>query len=145
MIQRIQTLFYALASLATGGLFFLPFASSTKATEPYLSDKIYEIGDDPIMLGLAVIGIICPLIAIFLFKNRPVQLRIGLLTIVFNILLPLVSFMLIYNSGKAMLASAELNDEMGIFLPIVAIIFAALGNRFVKKDDNLVKSMDRLR
>jgi len=37
------------------------------------------------------------------------------------------------------------NDGFGIYLPLIGIIMAVLANRFIKKDDKLVKSMDRLR
>jgi hypothetical protein len=32
-----------------------------------------------------------------------------------------------------------------MFLPIVAIVFLALANKAIKKDEDLVKSADRLR
>ena len=40
---------------------------------------------------------------------------------------------------------AEISDEAGIFSPIAALILAILANYFIKKDDKIVKSADRLR
>ena len=40
-------------------------------------------------------------------------------------------------------ASSE--KGIGMFLPIVVILFAFLANKAIKKDEDLVKSVDRLR
>lgn len=34
---------------------------------------------------------------------------------------------------------------IGMFLPIVSIVFLVLANKAIKKDEDLVKSVDRLR
>jgi len=104
----------------------------------------YNIHDSPVLIGLTVIGGLVTLGAIFLFNNRPLQKRLSYLGIVMAILLPLVAFLLIYNerTGDAL---GTINDGLGIYPPIVALIFAVLAGRAIGKDDKLVKSMDRLR
>jgi hypothetical protein len=57
----------------------------------------------------------------------------------------LVAFLLIYNEGTAMATDAVIDDNVGAFLPIGSLIFAVLASRAIKKDENTVKSMDRLR
>jgi len=54
------------------------------------------------------------------------------------------AFWTIYNerTGEAL---GAVNDGLGIYPPIVALIFAVLAGRAIGKDDKLVKSMDRLR
>jgi hypothetical protein len=44
-------------------------------------------------------------------------------------------------SGEAMVSE----KGIGMFLPIVAIVFLVLANKAIKKDEDLVKSVDRLR
>lgn len=145
MIQRLQSLFYLLAALCMGGIFFLPFASSNAISEPFLGDKIYEVKDHIAMIIFGGLAILLPLGAIFLFKNRSVQLRIGILSIVVSVLLIAVSYLLFMNGSKGMAESTTINDEAGMYLPFASLILLGIANYFVKKDDKLVKSMDRLR
>ena len=144
MIQRIQSLFLLLSSAAFWTEFALPFATTDVASPGVLSDLVYNIHDSPVLIGLTVIGGLVTLGAIFLFNNRSLQKRLSYLGIVMAILLPLVTFILIYNerTGDAL---GTINDGLGIYPPIVALIFAVLAGRAIGKDDKLVRSMDRLR
>jgi hypothetical protein len=85
------------------------------------------------------------MVAIFVFKNRPLQLKLGYVVISLAILLPLAAFHLFTNQAPMMDATVQVEDQAGVFLPGGAIIFTALANYFIRKDDKLVKSMDRLR
>lgn len=145
MIQRIQSLFYLLAGISFAGLFKLPFATSAISIPQYFSDQVYNVMDHIVLIGLTSIGILVSLSAIFLFKNRSLQLRMGLIAIVISILIPVVAFLLIYTEKTASTDTAQIDDGMGLYLPVLSLIFAIIGNRFVKKDDKIVKSMDRLR
>ena len=144
MIQRIQSLFLLLSSAAFWTEFALPFATTDVASPGVLSDLVYNIHDSPVLIGLTIIGGLVTLSAIFLFNNRPLQKRLSYLGIVMAILLPLVAFLLIYNerTGDAL---NTINYDLGIYSPLVALIFAVLAGRAIGKDDKLVKSMDRLR
>lgn len=145
MIQRIQTLFLLLAGLSFGALFFIPMALSDTVTTQFLSDQMYDVTDHPVLTGMAALGSVMTLAAIFLFKNRPLQLKLGYLIIALGILLPVASFLLFMNESAALDASAVVMDQAGLYLPILAILFGFLANHFIKKDERLVKSMDRLR
>lgn len=144
MIQRIQSLFLLLSSGAFWIEFALPFATTDVASPGVLSDMVYNIQDSPILLALTVIGGLVTFGAIFLFNNRGLQKRLSYMGVVMAILLPLVAFLLIYNerTGEAL---GDVNDGLGIYPPIIALIFAILAGRAIGKDDKLVKSMDRLR
>lgn len=145
MLQRIQSVFYFLSAAAFAGLFKLPFATSDAPIPDYMSDKVYNIQDHVVLLGLTVLAIITGFGAIFLFKNRPLQMRLGYLLITLAILIPMVAFLILYTEKTAFNSAITIEDNIGLYIPIIAIIFAFLANRFVKKDDKLVKSMDRLR
>jgi peptidoglycan/LPS O-acetylase OafA/YrhL len=145
MIQRIQTIFLFLTALCFGTLLKLPFATSDKPSAQFLSDKIYDITDHVALIIVAGLGAGLSLISIFLFKNRKIQLKLGYLIIVMAILLPVVAFLLFTNESKNMDSTIEVHDQLGIYVPVVAIIFSALANYYIRKDDKLVKSMDRLR
>ena len=81
------------------------------------------------------------IIAIFKFNKRQLQFVLGRIIILINLFLLGI---LIYLSLNI---SGEVSSEKGIgmFLPIVVILFAFLANKAIKKDEDLVKSVDRLR
>ncbi len=145
MIQRIQTVFLFLAALVFGSLLILPLAVSSKPSVQFLSDSVFEVTDHPALIGLTVLGAAIAIISIFLYKKRPVQLKLGYVIIVLAILLPLISFLLFTKASAAVDPSVQVADQAGMYMPIAAIIFATLANHFIKKDNKLVKSMDRLR
>lgn len=145
MIQRIQSLFLLLASASFWSEFGLSFATSDEASPGFLSDMVYNIQDHGVLLALTILGGVISLGAIFLFNNRALQLRLSYLTVVMAILLPLVAFLLIYNDGTSFGEASNLQDGLGIYPPILALICGILAGRYIGKDDKLVKSMDRLR
>ncbi len=145
MIQRIQTLFFLLASASFGALFLLPLATSDKATTQFLADRVYDITDHPALLGLTLLGVAVAIVAIFLFNKRPVQIKLGYVVIVLAILLPLAAFLLFTNESAVLDTTTQVNDQPGMFVPVGAILFGALAVYFIRKDERLVKSMDRLR
>ncbi len=145
MIQRIQTIFLFLTALVFAALFKVPFAISDKPSAQILSDGVFDITDHPVLTGLTVAGILLAAISIFLFRKRKVQLKLGYLLMVVAILLPVIAFLLFTNASAEVDPSVKVEDQLGLFFPLLAILFAVLANRFIKKDDKLVKSMDRLR
>jgi D-alanyl-lipoteichoic acid acyltransferase DltB (MBOAT superfamily) len=145
MIQRIQSLFLVLTAGVFGTLFKLPFAISDKPSAQFLADKVFDITDHPVLLGLAILGAVLALVSIFMFKNRKLQLKLGYLIIIMAILLPAVAFLLFTKESASIDPTVQVFDQAGIFLPLGAILFASLANYFIRKDDKLVKSMDRLR
>jgi len=147
MIQRIQTIFLLLAAACAFCLFAFPFgttASPVSASSIY-NDGIYNIQDSPALLALFCIAGGLAFVSIFLFNNRKTQMTLARIAIVAN-LIGLVMVIVFYYNNAAVLQ--EVNDEeniIGFSLPIAFLIFGILALRFIKKDENLVSSMDRLR
>ena len=82
------------------------------------------------------------LIAVFLFKTRQTQFVLGRLNIILNlILLGLFIYRLLTLSGE----TANSEKGIGLLLPIVSIVLLVFANKAIKKDEALVKSVDRLR
>jgi len=156
MIQRIQTIYLFIASLAIGLMFAFPICSyygdlhafkltllGIKNLVPS-SESIFQIYFTlPLIIFVSIISMIS-LITIFLFKNRKRQLKIIQAIILFNILL-IVGIFLIYS--KMILTQVEVIEEynIGAFLPLFSLIFLVMAYRGVKKDEELVRSADRLR
>jgi hypothetical protein len=143
MIQRIQSIYLLLATLISGGLIFIFNLWSSEEQKMYVMDLLKE---DSILLNgisfLFLLSAILSFVAIFLFKKRQLQFVVGRISILINLLLLGV---LIYVS--LMLPGEMKISEKGIgmFLPILAILLIVLANKAIKKDEDLVKSVDRLR
>ena len=145
MIQRKQTIFLFLAAIIFGAMFMVPFAVSNQPSVQFLSDGVFNILDHPVLLVLTLGGILMSLYAIFLFRKRKAQLRLGYIIIIIAILLPLSAFILFTRTSAEADASVMIEDQFGLYLPAAAILFVVLANYFIRKDERLVKSMDRLR
>ncbi|MEE9371985.1 MAG: DUF4293 domain-containing protein [Saprospiraceae bacterium] len=138
MIQRVQSIFLFLSTGALGSVFVFPFASSPDKTQEYFSDGIFNVHDDVILLGLIVTTVIACFVTIFLYSNRKLQLNLCLLSL---FLIGGVFGMLIYSFSQL----KDFTFDLGIASPILGFVMTILAYIFIKKDDKLVKSMDRLR
>ena len=138
MIQRIQTIYLLLTFIITGVLlFFIPlWTTNTGKPFYFMQDQVYTI-----ILGLSTM---LTIISIISFKKRQNQFVMGRLNIILNlILLGLFVYRSLNLSGDATAVVSE--KGIGMFLPIVAIVLLVLANKAIKKDEDLVKSVDRLR
>lgn len=155
MIQRIQTLYLAVASALSVFLLKGPIVRLVAGiTETYeLNYKgIYRI-DGGITTGLIekslpleIILIAVPVlffIAIFLYKRRKLQMRVT----VFASLLQIGSFLLIlfyiFYAGTKM--EAEMIFNIKLVFPVAGAILGYLAFRNILKDELLIKSYDRIR
>lgn len=145
MIQRIQSVFLLLAAVSFGILFVLPMASSNEKATDFFSDQVFTITDHPVLLILTLTGILVALIAIFLYSNRSLQVKLGYLVLLLAICLPLTAFLLLNNQTTVMDATVQVDNQPGILVPLGALLFGALAIFNIRKDEKLVKSMDRLR
>ena len=82
------------------------------------------------------------IIAIFLFKNRQNQFVINRLNMILNLFL--LGFF-VYRSLNLSGGTEVPEKGIGMLIPIFSIVLLVLANRAIKKDEDLVKSVDRLR
>jgi hypothetical protein len=142
MIQRIQSVYLLLIAIISGGLIFVfdlwslaeakVFALDLFSQNPFVS-KLVPV----FFIGSALLA----LLSIFSYKDRKKQFVLGRLVILINLFLLGI---LIYLSLNL---PGEVASEKGIgmFLPTVVILLSVMANRAIKKDEDLVKSVDRLR
>ena len=98
--------------------------------------------DDYLYLGLFLGSALLSLISIFRYKNRKSQFVLGRLNIILNfILLGLFVYRLLSLPGEP----ANSEKGIGLLLPVFSIVLLVLANKAIKKDELLVKSVDRLR
>ncbi|MEL1254003.1 DUF4293 domain-containing protein [Flavobacterium sp. DGU38] len=138
MIQRIQTVYLLLTFLITGVLlFFIPLWTLNNGKAFYfMESQLYTV--------LLALSTMLTIISIISYKKRQNQFVMGRLNIILNlILLGLFVYRSLNLSGETVNAVSE--KGIGMFLPIVAIVLLVLANKAIKKDEDLVKSVDRLR
>lgn len=145
MIQRIQSVFFLLAAGSFGALFGLPIATSSAPATPFLEDLVFNVLDQPLLAALAGIGAALALATIFLFRNRTLQVRLGFVVVALAFLLVGISYLQYSNLASAQSAGGGLALGPGLFLPAGAVLFGYLATHFVRKDEKVVRSMDRLR
>lgn len=136
MIQRIQTIYLLFAAAVSAGLIFVFHLWTTTGDVPvYAKDEMLYLS---LFLGSALLS----LIAIFSYKNRQTQFVLGRLNIILNfILLGFFVYQLLMPPGESQISE----KGVAIFIPILSIVLLVLANKAIKKDEDLVKSVDRLR
>ena len=131
MIQRIQTVFLIINFFFLGILyFFLPldfFDVNIFNFKTLIEVKFYII-----LCGLL------SFLSVLLFKKRTNQLLINKVQIFLHIIYSLIIVIdfIIYKSS---------NSLINMLIPTFCLIFISLANKFIKRDEDLIKSIDRIR
>ena len=143
MIQRLQTVYLLLASIVSGLLIFVFNLWKSNEKSIFALDLLEsESSVLKLIPILFQVSATLAFVAIFIFKNRKLQFVISRLTILINfILLGLLIYVSLTLPGEA--SASE--KGIGMFIPILAILLLVLANKAIKKDEDLVKSVDRLR
>ena len=151
MIQRIQTLYLLLCSVALGAALRMPWGSF------FTQDAVYSYGafavkttvgkgDTIGFWALGVILAVCALsafVSIFFFKKRFTQVRFC----VFNLVALLgfyVAFLVMLFTTKSRL-DADFGLHFGCALPLVALILDFLAMNAILKDERKVRAYQRIR
>lgn len=200
MLQRPQTILFALAFICTVLLAFMPVCSYTPKTQPSYNSKyktelnvkvsgleitpLFDGTDaeskrnikqiDEVNEGLSeniakenisiifLIGLVGTLLlsglilaTLLVFKNRRLQAKLGIASFLILVLTGIMLFVLAhkgpdvlafyYGEGQNVSEMVNVNYKLGLFLPVIAAICMIIGVILVRKDDNLVKSVDRIR
>lgn len=150
MIQRIQSLYLLLTTLLpvlflNGGIISL--TDSADAEIKVRFSGIYKsselIGTDwPVTLAIIIIAIFSVII-IGLYKKRDLQLKLSKTLV--SLTLGLIIGLAFYAYSLSLKYNAEIKPVYTMAVPVLQLLFAYLAYRGIKKDDDLVKSYDRLR
>jgi predicted ferric reductase len=157
MLQRIQTVYLILVAVLMTLAAVLPVAEYFDVAKNivYQLDMrgfvqlnpdgtfLSAISTNPVTFIFGII-LVVTIMTIFKYKNRKQQFRLCtvnfLLILIYTIVLAVVIFV-----GKNKLVGTELTLKIPAVFSIVALILNYLAMRGIAKDENLVKSMDRLR
>lgn len=135
MIQRKQSIYLFLAALVSG--------ISTWVADLWKLAKEWIQPEDTIETLLFFgISALLSLGTLFLFKNRKLQMRLNSLNIILNILL--IGY-LAYSVSTLPGGFSDSEKGIGLLVPFISIVLLFIANRFIQKDEKLVKSVDRFR
>lgn len=162
MLQRIQTLFLAVALGTIAACFFIPFWTYNSSSGSFSidvtlfginyirgsADTVF-INTEPIktlpLIVIAGVNAILAIAGIFYYKNRTTQIKINN----YNMFLTLIFIGTIYlwipYMVEQRIPNADAVWNYGLILPLLTFLSLLFANRFIKKDEKLVKSADRLR
>lgn len=145
MIQRKQSLWLFLASLAGAGVLFFDTYRGEIHTGDLVETKVLRVADHYPSLLIALVMIILPLVTIFMYRNRKRQMRMSVVAIISVI--SFLTMMLSRVSGLGKLVPPVTNGSywIGAISPAIALVFLILAVAGIRKDENLVRSADRLR
>lgn len=131
MIQRIQSLFLLVAALFLAlAAFALPIWVEIGGIEVFA-------GTNNIFKGIIILASLLSLISIFRYSNRKQQLLLSYVTVLLE--LASLACVFLYVTEEFQLFG------LGLYALCIAIPFSLLAIRGIKKDDNLIKSVDRIR
>lgn len=163
MIQRIQTIFLLLVALCMALMFGFPiWEKISMAQSQAVQIDAYQLthysftGDKDVVAEalhtqllwyialLAGLSVIVALFAIFQYRKRVRQIKLGAL----NALLiggTLIAATVTTYQAEKMLPDGDAHYLTGFWLPVAALLFNLLANRFIRRDELLVRSADRFR
>lgn len=133
---RVQT-YYLIASLIITGVlpFIFPLWKDAAGKAFYFMADIKYVA----LFGLSTT---LSFLSTLFHQKRQHQFVLGRINMILNlILLGLFVYRTLTASGETAISE----KGVGMFLPIVSIVFLVLANKAIKKDEDLVKSVDRLR
>ena len=130
MIQRIQTVYLFFVFCLTAILAVIPFSS-------------LDAFSDGFFIGFSSVIALMAIVTIFLYKNRKMQIRLCYGMLVAFVLFYIFYF--IFNRQSFPLTELFGHLRYTFVFPFISIILVYLAIRGIRKDEKLVRSLDRLR
>ena len=160
MIQRIQTIFLVLVIACMGAFLYLPIwgKMDTETGEVHQLKAFYHeviIAEESVSAYeympylatgiLASIIILISLVELFKYKNRVLQMKLGMLNSLLIVGVLGLMMWFIFSGQKEWLPAIAGKFGAGLFMPAVAMLLNRMAIRSIKKDEDLVRSVDRIR
>ncbi|MFN0049734.1 MAG: DUF4293 domain-containing protein [Cytophagales bacterium] len=157
MLQRIQSIFLALIAVAMAAFLFVNIwqKSSTDGGELvtlgafqmiYAKDSVVMQSNQTYLLAALAVTILgIAIYSLLSFANRLRQLQLGL---AISVLIAALLGSVVYYSflGEKLIADTQKGSfGAGLLIPAMALILNSLANRFIRKDEEEVRSADRMR
>lgn len=145
MLQRKQTIWLLIVALLNAGVFYFDLYRTHTLINGTDTLGQLRVSDHYPSLIIAVVITLLPLVTMFMYTNRKQQMRM----IAYNLVAE-SAFITLLLTRVTQLEKLTPPPSTGTYwvggvLPVVAIIFLIMAILGVRKDEKLVKSMDRLR
>ncbi|MGL5890133.1 MAG: DUF4293 family protein [Bacteroidia bacterium] len=144
MLQRIQSLLLAGVPVLVLILLFVPVYSITGKL-PETSSKLTLLSGT-IALLLNLLPAALAVFIIFRYSNRPQQIKLCMAGVLLSAAVLAVMLLIPSTLFPAMKAAdAVVSFSAGIFILPVNVLLFFLASRYIRRDEDLVRSADRLR
>ncbi len=155
MLQRIQSLFLLGVVIIMALMSFLPIYGGANET----GELLFKMGKlslivegstiDAIPLfylsGLSAFSALLSMFVIFQFSNRKLQMRLTVVNLLVIATFMVLSYLMIPKFVSGMETTIVGSFSIIYYLGVLAIVLNSLARVFIKKDEDLVRSVDRLR
>jgi len=163
MIQRVQSIFLFITALAMFLVIFLPVWIETvpqgeipsNSTEYALLtaleltyQKNGEVVKSKNTFYIALLAFVASALAIgslFSFKDRMRQIKLNLANTLVMAAVLIITTYILYDAENAFMPATQGQWRLGFFLIPLAMFCNSIANRFIRKDEKMVRSADRLR
>ncbi|WP_111672413.1 DUF4293 domain-containing protein [Algoriphagus litoralis] len=160
MIQRIQTIFLFLVVVAMGITIGTPLweqlatgsgnGDSWNLTAFMMSNvdasgEVTQTSSKWYIAALAAFAGLLALISIFQYKNRGRQMMLNMINSLIMVGLVATVFLTTNGINQAIKAEEAGSYQIGFWSILAAMVCNMLANRFIRKDEALVRSVDRIR
>ncbi len=141
MIQRIQSVWLLLAGVAAFLTLKFSFYSGNiePAGQPKKFDALTAQSNILLLILTVILGLVC-LAAIFLYKDRKLQLRLLFLSLGISII-----DLILYWNGTKKFVPGEGKFDLTAVIAIIIPVLLIMAIRGIYRDQKLVKSLERLR
>jgi peptidoglycan/LPS O-acetylase OafA/YrhL len=136
MIQRIQSVWLLLAAACIALTVKLPYYSGTNAKA--VASYELKATENFLLFSATIVTGLLALMIIFLYRKRPLQLRLCVLGIALEALL-------IFLYYREVTTFTQGTYSLWAILHGLAVVFFVLAARAINKDEKLIKDSDRLR
>ncbi|MFN8358080.1 MAG: DUF4293 domain-containing protein [Spirosomataceae bacterium] len=155
MLQRIQSVFLAIVSLAMGVYLVTPTWMKSSPTEQVRLNAfalIHTQGDktlhDTNTIYLSILAIIAACVAlfsVFQYHNRLRQMMLGMVNSLVMVVLLGLSVYNSFQGGSYFEPAQRGNYAIGFYAIAVGLIANVLANRFIRRDEQKVRDANRMR
>lgn len=158
MIQRLQSIFLFLVAVAMGltlGLdLWVQEAADSGVTwklnalfleQSNSSGEILQSSSNWYVAALAAFVGLLAIISIFQYRSRGRQMMINMVNSLLMVGLVAIVFLTTNSVNKELAAADNGQYQIGFWAILAAMVCNMLANRFIRKDEALIKSVDRIR
>ncbi len=155
MIQRIQSLLLLICAAVLIGCLFTPAWNAVSNNTAYeVNSFALSISHETVsteknivfIAALLAVSILLTFFIIFKYKNRVLQMRLNMMNTILICLIEGLYFWYI-REAKILIGTAEFTEKFGLafYLPLAALVLCFIAGKRIQKDEELVKSVDRIR